>query len=394
MGETISAYAARFREKAKECEFGDTFDERILEHIIQTIDNKKLIERAISKTWDLTRFLTEASQTKKIQDMGTEQVNHAGRVQSVPAISGSQHQMKPWKCGFCGLLNAHAKGKDCPAFEKKCNKRHKRNHFTVVCKSQSSRFRKQKPGKGKVKRRIKKTTEAGESTSSDDEFFGQVAEHLSRAKKVKQIGGVGTTSRCVKVKLNDVDLEMEADSGADVNIMDGHQFKAFVHRSSDKPVLQPSNVKLYTLQHKLDVQGEFRATIRNDTCGRLVTFVVVFGRIKSPPLIGKETLIGLGMLKIQPNGSLAEPNSLGISSDGCAANTVKDTGIQEMEDLVAKYSHLFEGIGKMEDKKRGKEILGRFRKKASAIPVAQKPRSVPYYLQEPRINRGYFRKSS
>ena len=37
----------------------------------------------------------------------------------------------------------------------------------------------------------------------------------------------------------------------------------------------------------------------------------------------------------------------------------------------------------MEDKKRGKEILGRFHMKASAIPVAQKPRSVPYYLQEP-----------
>ena len=387
VGETISAYAARLREKAKECEFGDTFDERILEHIIQTIDNKKLIERAISKTWDLTRFLTEASQTediaRQIQDMGTEQVDHAGRVQSVPAISGSQHQMKPWKCGFGGLIGAHVKGKDCPAFGKKCNKCHKWNHFAVVCKSQSSRFRKQKPGKGKVKRRIKKTTEAGESTSSDDEFFGQAAEHLSQAKKVKQIGGVGTTSRCVKVKLNDVDVQMKVDSGVDVNIMDEHQFKAFVHRSSDKRVLQPSNVKLYTMQHKLDVKGEFRATIRNDTCGRLVTFVVVFGRIKSPPLIGKETLIGLGMLKIQPNGSLAEPNSLRISSDGCAANTVKDTGMQEMEDLVAKYSHLFEGIGKMEDKKRGKEILGRFHMKASAIPVAQKPRSVPYYLQEP-----------
>ena len=382
VGETISAYAARLREKAKECEF----DERIVEHIIETTDNKKLIERATSKTLDLTRFLTEASQTedivRQIQDMGTEQVDHAGRVQSVPAISGSQHQMKPWKCGFCGLIGAHVKGKDCPAFGKKCNKCHKWNHF-VVCKFQSNRFRKQKPGKGKVKRRIKKTTEAGESTSSDDEFFGQAAEHLSQAKKVKQIGGVGTTSRCVKVKLNDVDVQMEADSGADVNIMDEHQFKAFVHRSSDKPVLQPSNVKLYTLQHKLDVKGEFRATIRNDTCGRRVTFVVVFGRIKSPPLIGKETLIGLGMLKIQPNGSLAEPNSLGISSDGCAANTVKDTGMQEMEDLVAKYSHLFEGIGKMEDKKRGKEILGRFHMKASAIPVAQKPRSVPYYLQEP-----------
>ena len=58
-----------------------------------------------------------------------------------------------------------------------------------------------------------------------------------------------------------------------------------------------------------------------------MTFVVVFGRIKSPPLIVKETLLGLGMLKIQPNGSLAEPNSLGTSSEGCVANAVKDTGM-------------------------------------------------------------------
>ena len=50
VGETTSAYASRLREKAKECEFGDMYDERNLEHIIQTIDNKKLIEKAISKT--------------------------------------------------------------------------------------------------------------------------------------------------------------------------------------------------------------------------------------------------------------------------------------------------------------------------------------------------------
>ena len=58
----------------------------------------------------------------------------------------------------------------------------------------------------------------------------------------------------LKVKLNDVDVQMEADSGADVNTMDEHQFKALVHSSSVKPALQPSNVKLYTLKHKLDVR--------------------------------------------------------------------------------------------------------------------------------------------
>ena len=75
VGETTSAYVVRLREKAKECEFGTTFDERILENIIQTIDNKKLIEKAISKVWDLTRFLTEASQmediARQMRDMGS-----------------------------------------------------------------------------------------------------------------------------------------------------------------------------------------------------------------------------------------------------------------------------------------------------------------------------------
>ena len=74
-----------------------------------------------------------------------------------------------------------------------------------------------------------------------------------------------------------------ADSGADFNNMDEHQFKAFVHRSSVKPVLQPSNVKLYALQLSLDVKGDFQATIRNDTPGTLVTFVVALDIIKSHP---------------------------------------------------------------------------------------------------------------
>ena len=51
----------------------------------------------------------------------------------------------------------------------------------------------------------------------------------------------------------------------------------------------------------------------------------------------------------------------------------------------------------MKDKKHGKEILGPFHMKASAIPVAQKPRWVPYLLQKntqemsrPGMSRGTF----
>ena len=209
-------------------------------------------------------------------------------------------------------------------------------------------------------------------------------EHLKQAKKIRVIGKNGDDYRTVIVRLNDVDVLMVADSGADVNIMDEHQFKAFSHRTHDKPILANSNVKLRTLQHKLEVKGEFQTVIRNETCGKPTKFVVVSGRIQSPPLISKETLIALGMLKIQPDGSFAEPNDLAISEERHNANTVKQAeGEQDMNNLIIKYSHLFQGIGKIEDRENGREILSRFHMKPGVVPVAQKPRHVPYYLQEP-----------
>ena len=65
-GEATVTYATRLREKAIECEFGDTQDERILEHLIQTIENQHLIQKCISKSWTLQQFLTEAGQIEDI----------------------------------------------------------------------------------------------------------------------------------------------------------------------------------------------------------------------------------------------------------------------------------------------------------------------------------------
>lgn len=124
VGETTSAYEARLREKAKECEFGTTFHVRILEHTIQTIDNKKLIEKVINKTWDLTPFLTEESQMKDIprpmRDMGSgqsnaEDISRLYAEQQEPKQEhgdGLDRTLRPGKkhkCQFCGLTGVHEK---------------------------------------------------------------------------------------------------------------------------------------------------------------------------------------------------------------------------------------------------------------------------------------------
>ena len=97
---------------------------------------------------------------------------------------------------------------------------------------------------------------------------------------------------------------MEPDSGAEVNLMDEHQFQALLHRTIHKLTLEHCQIKLNTLQHPLKVKGKFETIIRNETCGKPATFVVVKGRINSPPLLSKDTLIELGMMKIQPDGGL------------------------------------------------------------------------------------------
>ena len=47
--ETTVAYPTRLREKAHDCDFGTKHDERILDYLIQTIENQTLTQKCISK---------------------------------------------------------------------------------------------------------------------------------------------------------------------------------------------------------------------------------------------------------------------------------------------------------------------------------------------------------
>ena len=258
------------------------------------------------------------------------------------------------------------------------------------------------PENSRHKRRVKRTTEgedADNSTSSDDEFFCQAVTHLKQVKKIKIDG----EDRTVSVKIEDVDVIAEPDSGAEVNVMDEHQFKALTNRSSVKLTLQPSRVKLSTLQSELPVKGEFTATIRNQTCGAVARFVVTRGRINSPPLISKSTLQDLGMLQIRADGSFAETNDLRIQEEPPDIKSVKrDKDLKpEIKEITDQYSDVFKGIGKIRDIKNGKEFYAKFSMRPEAVPVAQRPRPVAYYLQRANeamagtmCGRGDIRRSS
>ena len=86
----------------------------------------------------------------------------------------------------------------------------------------SNKYKKQPEKKFKPKRNLVKTTEdeTNSSFSSDDEFISHADNHLSQIKKVKSVCNM---SKTVALRMNEVNVRVKPDSGANVNLMDEHQ---------------------------------------------------------------------------------------------------------------------------------------------------------------------------
>ncbi|CAC5402710.1 unnamed protein product [Mytilus coruscus] len=73
------------------------------------------------------------------------------------------------------------------------------------------------------------------------------------------------------------------------------------------------------------VKGEFKTKVRNATCGMETKFIVIQGRINSPPLLSRATLKELGMIEISPDGSFAEQNDLKVTNKASSILLAKTT---------------------------------------------------------------------
>ena len=202
-GEATVAYATRLREKAHECEFGDTNDERILEHLIQTIENEQLIQKCISKSWTLQQFLREAGQIEDISiqvhdmkadtaELGIAKVMSHRRNQKPRQPEYHERVESVEYCTYCGLTRAHPRGKHCPAYGTQCNICKKFNHFSSVCREnvtqeaimgQRSPMRYSQRKKPSIKRAEK--VDQSSDTSSDEDFIEKSLMHM-RIKTVSE----------------------------------------------------------------------------------------------------------------------------------------------------------------------------------------------------------------
>ena len=315
-------------------------------------------------------------------------------------------------CLRCGSSRRHQRNETCPAMGATCDHCGKLNHFARVCLGKPKDHRPHQHQRGQRSRtnvnptrstatknsdhrNMKRDTnqhrkrtrhigntvssdtnstssEDNDSTSSDDEFY---MEHLRTRHTSKD----SNNEKTCRVQINGIDIDAEPDTGSDTNIMDERQFKQ-LQKNAPEVKLKPSKAKLKALKENLPVIGEAQVTISNQTRTVYSTIIIIKGTIDSPPLLGRDTLEELGMVLIDFTGGLREPN-----------RNVRSVQKQQRNDQHQQSADRndnkgrFTGIGKaMRD---GKEIQISIPMKENAIPVAQKPRRVPYLLTEPLKKR-------
>ena len=234
-----------YGEKAKNCEFHDD-DKRILEHIIQTTENTELVCKVLHKKWTLQQTLAEMQVLEdtsvQVEALGRHDTNNVSKIRrnkKEKNKSSNDERTSSSKrnrtCKYCG--RTHPVQKElCPAFGKSCSKCGKPNHFSTVC---LSNIEMRERTKGKLsygnKQAVKRATNESESDSSerdddpDIDFIEDSVRHL-KIGKIK-VNRVSDFEKTVPIVINDVIVRIEPDSGADVNVMDEHQYKALKQKT-------------------------------------------------------------------------------------------------------------------------------------------------------------------
>ena len=165
----------------------------------------------------------------------------------------------------------------------------------------------------------------------------------------------------VKLFLNGVKVQLAIDSGASANIIDEGRFRKIQERSKERLQLEKSKVKHYgyASDMPIPVAEKFNAVVETSKIAVPATFVFVKGKTKGEMLLGCDTAMKLGVLKIV--------NS--IDKEDKKLRPV-------VADIVSEYDCLFHGIGK------DKHAKVKIPVDESVTPVAQVNCRIPYHYQD------------
>ena len=363
--ESITQYYVRVKEAASKCEF-DNADARILAHMTLTIIDANYRRHVIAKKYDLKTFLEQAAaredtdaQANEIEKGSTSDTvqkiytkkKYSSRPGNKPQERKNNNFQKNNKyqsnaCPYCG--GKHSKDRTtCPASRQECRKCHKFGHFERVCRSNT-----------------KSNTQTQRKTQSASHISTEDCDSSSDSAFRISTNNYAQPSATVKVRINGIKANMDADSCSSANILDEIKFNILQDKLDQKNehiTLTPADTKLYAFANKepLPLLGCFNASVQSVITGKQTTakFLVVQGATKAPPLLSLNTSLELGLISIT--------NKVSAQANDSSVN-----------DIIQSYPEVFSGLGKHS------KITAKFIVDETVTPVIQKQHKIPYNLAE------------
>ena len=110
----------------------------------------------------------------------------------------------------------------------------------------------------------------------------------------------------VNARVNNVDVEFEADSGSDLNLFSRTYFQRYSNILQRKPKLNKCDKPIFAANNTaISSIGWFYATMSNPFASVKTRIYVMNQETEDAPLMSRNDLFRLGYLKIDPNGRFA-----------------------------------------------------------------------------------------
>ena len=340
------------------CEYGSTLNDMLRDRLMCGIADKKVQDRYLREsklTYTEALEMAQAAETavRDLQKLRTSGDNGTPPVMVTPGVETTVQHMKTARsrptrgkpttlqkgnstyrgqeCHRCGGKHDPSR---CCFKEYECHYCKKRGHLAAVC-------RKKKQADNSQKTEQIHQVEVASLGQEEPEY---TMYHVGSAKSTKPV--------MVDVKLNDISMQLEFDTGASVSLMGEAHFKALQEKGAS---LRPSTAKLSTYTGEvIPVLGISDVKVEHNGQTAVLPLVVIPGT--GPPLLGREWLTTL-RLDWQKIFQVRRQRSL--------------------HELLDAYSEVFKDtLGTV------KGVSAKLYVESTAVPRFHKARSVPLALRE------------
>lgn len=307
-GEDIDTYILELRKLMKTCEYSNIIiDEVLRDRIVVGIRNPEIKKELLRiDQLDLTQTIkickSAEATTAQLQNLCSEQV-----FAKIHKLDKKQTKVdsKPLLCKFCGEKHIFKK-KICPAWGKKCENCQGRNHSKNVCK------------KTKMVKELH-TEDSEEEVSDNSTYISKIRTNRHSGHKEVEL--------YLKFSNTWLNVYCTLDTGAHVCVIGAEQYKNLCKKDNLKH-LCPTDLKLKCFNETdIETLGVTDVECIHKNKKYVINFHVV--NVSHQPLLSESACVALGLIKY------------------CNAVSVGNARAMEAQNIISKYSDVFEGYGEL-----------------------------------------------